>query len=45
VSILPRETNTVLGLFCHWQNTTDGILDLNRIGTVSLSDLDFEMKL
>jgi len=31
VSVLPQEANTVLGLFCHWQNTTDRILDLNRI--------------
>jgi len=30
VSVLPHEENTVLGLFCHWQNTTDTILDLNR---------------
>jgi len=31
VSILSHEANTVLGLFCHWQNTTDRILNLNRI--------------
>jgi len=31
VSILPHEANTVLGLFCQWQNTTDRILDLNKI--------------
>jgi len=31
VSILPHEANSVLGLFYHWQNTTDRILDLNKI--------------
>jgi len=31
MSNLPHDANTVLGLFCHWQNTIDRILDLNRI--------------
>jgi len=36
MSILPHETNTVMGLFCHWQNTADRILDLKQ-------DLEMEL--